>query len=195
MIGNQSDQLMSLHGQVTMLKLENETLKEQLQVCTCILNIWSTKQNEVFKHHINQFGKLQTSFKLVVLNAPCLLLTSWLFVGFIHQHSQVNGDLLDAQVDIPTIPLTVYQQLKVVTIFGNMSMHMTKIKPKNVATSLLVLFLPYVILFGKQVKRWWHEYAYLKCFHLPTVRLVSVVMSAPFTKWFNCFAWFHGRVS
>ncbi|XP_078375159.1 uncharacterized protein LOC144658572 isoform X3 [Oculina patagonica] len=56
--GNQSDQLMSLHGQVTMLKLENETLKEQLQ------------------------------------------------------HSQVNGDLLDAQVDIPTIPLTVYQQLK-----------------------------------------------------------------------------------
>ena len=33
MIGNQSDQLISLHGQVTMLKLENETLKEQLQVC------------------------------------------------------------------------------------------------------------------------------------------------------------------
>lgn len=37
MIGNQSDQLMSLRGQVTMLRLENETLKEQLQVC--ILNI------------------------------------------------------------------------------------------------------------------------------------------------------------
>lgn len=33
MIGNQSDQLMSLHGQITTLKLENETLREQLQVC------------------------------------------------------------------------------------------------------------------------------------------------------------------
>lgn len=56
---NQSDQLMSLHGQITTLKLENETLREQLQ-----------------------------------------------------QHCQVNGDLFDAKCDIPTIPLTVYQQLK-----------------------------------------------------------------------------------
>ena len=32
MIGNQSDQLISLHGQITTLKLENETLREQLQV-------------------------------------------------------------------------------------------------------------------------------------------------------------------
>ena len=56
--GCQSDQLISLHGQVTMLKLENKTLKEQLQ------------------------------------------------------HSKVNEDLLDDQVGMPTIPLTVYQQLK-----------------------------------------------------------------------------------
>lgn len=55
---NQSDQLISLHGQITTLKLENETLREQLQ------------------------------------------------------HCRVNGDLFDAQSDIPTIPLTVYQQLK-----------------------------------------------------------------------------------
>lgn len=57
----QPDQLISLHGQVTTLKLENEMLKEQLQ-----------------------------------------------------RHSRVNGDLIDSRVDrdIPTIPLTVYQQLK-----------------------------------------------------------------------------------
>lgn len=61
-----------------------------------------------------KFDKLLTSFELVVLNAPCLLLTSSdLLVSFDFQHSQVNEDLLDAQVDIPTIPLTVYQQLKV----------------------------------------------------------------------------------
>ena len=56
---NQSGQLISLHGQITTLKLENETLREQLK-----------------------------------------------------QHSGVTGDFLDAKADIPTIPLTVYQQLK-----------------------------------------------------------------------------------
>lgn len=57
----QPDQLISLHGQVTTLKLENEMLKEQLQ-----------------------------------------------------RPSRVNGDMIHSQVDrnIPTIPLTVYQQLK-----------------------------------------------------------------------------------
>ena len=56
---SQSGQLISLHGQITTLKLENETLREQLK-----------------------------------------------------QHSEVNGDFLDSHTDIPTIPLTVYQQLK-----------------------------------------------------------------------------------
>lgn len=56
---NQSGQLISLHGQITTLKLENETLREQVK-----------------------------------------------------QHSRVSGDFLDAKADIPTIPLTVYQQLK-----------------------------------------------------------------------------------
>ena len=54
-----SGQLISLHGQITTLKLENETLREQLK-----------------------------------------------------QHSGVNGDFLDSHSNIPTIPLTVYQQLK-----------------------------------------------------------------------------------
>lgn len=56
---NKSEQLISLHGQITTLKLENENLREQLK-----------------------------------------------------QHPQVNGDLFDVQASIPTIPLTVYQQLK-----------------------------------------------------------------------------------
>ncbi|CAH3026634.1 unnamed protein product [Porites evermanni] len=58
-IYNKSEQLISLHGQITTLKLENENLREQLK-----------------------------------------------------QHPQVNGDLFDVQASIPTIPLTVYQQLK-----------------------------------------------------------------------------------
>lgn len=35
------------------------------------------------------------------------------------RHSRVNGDLIDSRVDrdIPTIPLTVYQQLKVRYIY------------------------------------------------------------------------------
>lgn len=56
---NQSEQPISLHGQITTLKLENETLREQLK-----------------------------------------------------QQSGASEDFLQAQTDIPTIPLTVYQQLK-----------------------------------------------------------------------------------
>ena len=46
-----------------------------------------------------------------------------LICWFFHQHSQVNGDVLDAQGNMPTIPLTVYQQLKVRYFLTNMSMH------------------------------------------------------------------------
>jgi len=50
MIGNQSDQLISLHGQITTLKLENETLREQLQVCNMSCGEPNTTWRSAFLH-------------------------------------------------------------------------------------------------------------------------------------------------
>ena len=69
MIGNQSEQLISLHGQITMLKLENETLKEQVQVC----NMSCGEPNTTWRSALGDFRKYPypTTGGMSTLTSPC----------------------------------------------------------------------------------------------------------------------------
>lgn len=63
MIGNQSDQLISLHGQITTLKLENETLREQLQVCNMSCGEPNTTWRGTFLHPTESISQTATPFQ------------------------------------------------------------------------------------------------------------------------------------